>query len=239
MRIALPGMSRRENAQAHIFPLQISFQTLEFLQGMMFHASFADIAVGEFIKNHDGVNRIDQIMMSRGLSEQTITQAWKILGKYQSVFESYVFQSVVIGFKSHWDWYIRRLSEFIRFARQHCAGPTLLNQDEKKLQKAGRSPIGEQLSIIELATGISLGLEAAEKRELFEMTLMRNLGLHNRWEIDAHYIKQTDRTGLVEGHLRTIQQPELQKWYSLLTKLVSNTALECAKRFRDAPDFPV
>jgi hypothetical protein len=92
---------------------------------------------------------------------------------------------------------------------------------------------------MELVVGITIPLLADERQELREMALVRNLGLHNRWEIDPQYLRETKRKGLQVGELRLVGIGELQSWHSLLIKLLSSSGLECAKRFNAAPDYPI
>jgi hypothetical protein len=238
-RIPLPIVSRRPDGRAHPFPIQVSLQAQEFIQGALFHAAFADIAAGEFVRLPDGVNRVERVMRGRGLAQDVFEQGWQLMRKYQAIFAGTVYQSVLITLNSHWDWYIRKLSEFIRFARSSVGGPALSNADEKRLARADRLPLGEQLEVIELAIGVTLRLVADERQELMEMSLVRNLGLHNRWEIDPQYLRETKQKGLQVGKLRLIGIEELQSWHSLLIKLLGSSGLECAKRFNDAPDFPI
>lgn len=236
-RIPLPPVSRGKDARAHPFPIQIALQTEEFLQGAVFHASFADIAAGEFVGQPGGVSRVEKIMLEHGLDQGLADEAWELLRKYQCVFEGVVFQSVLISLNSHWDWYIRRLSDFIRFARDSCGGPKLSKQEEKRLKRAAHLALYDQLEIVELGARVSLPLEFSERQELHEMSLVRNLGLHNRWEIDASYLERTNRTGFIEGELRIVDEVELRNWHSLLIKLLHTSFLECAKRFHAAPEF--
>jgi hypothetical protein len=238
-KISLPVLSRRPDANAHPYPIQVSLQTQEFIQGALFHAAFADIAAGEFVRLPDGVNRIENAMRARGLAEGISEHGWRIIGNYQAVFAGMVYQSVLITLNSHWDWYIRKLSEFIKFARQPVGGPTLATPDEKRLARVDRLPLGEQIEVIELAIGVTLPIVENERQELKEMSLVRNLGLHNRWEIDLQYLRETKRKGFQVGELRLVGLEELQGWHSLLIKLLSISGIECAKRFNSAPNFPI
>lgn len=232
-------MIRQPDGKAHPFPIQISLQAQEFIQGALFHAAFADIAAGEFVRLPGGVNRVELVMRERGLAQGVSEEGWQLLRKYQNIFEGTVFQSVLIALNSHWDWYIRKLSEFIRFARSSIRAPALSNADDKRLARADRLPLSEQLEIMELAIGVTLPLSADERQALKEMALVRNLGLHNRWEIDFQYLRETKMNGLQVGELRLIGIGELQYWHSLLIKLLSNSGLECAKRFNAAPDYAI
>jgi hypothetical protein len=237
MSIPLPEISRGTNGTAHVFPIQIGMQTQGFIQGALFLAAFADIAAGEFVRLPDGVARVERLMKEQGLAEGVSDQGWQLVRQYKAVFEGTVFQSVLITLNSHWDWYVRRLCEFIRFGLSLEGTAALLDRDEKRLARADRLPLGEQLEVLELAIGSNLTVSANEREELTEMTLVRNLGLHNRWEIDAGYLRRTKRSGMQAGELRLMDLNELLGWHSLLLRLLRVSAFACATRFRGAPDF--
>jgi hypothetical protein len=236
-RYPLPTLNRSPNSQAHPFPFQISLQTQEFLQAALFYSTFADVAVAEVVSEPGGVARVESRLQERGLNPNIVSQAWSFLEKYREVFKGSVYQHALIQLNSHWDWYIRRLCEFVQFGRAYCQTPALKAEDEKRLRRASRLPIAEQLEVIEVAASISLGLAADEKEELSEMSQARNLGLHNRWEVDADYLRKTKRIGYSLGDLRQIEIPELRKWHSLLVTLLHNSSRETAKMFKTAPDF--
>lgn len=236
-RIPLPSISASADAGAHKFPIQISLQTQEFLQGTLFHTAFRDIAAGEFVGFTTGVAKVESILAERGLVPGTFEQAWAILHKYQMFFEGGVFQEALVAMTSHWDWYVRRLSEFIRFARNHVGGPTLSKEELRQLERADFLPIAEQLQIISTAANIDLNLSSAEADELAEMTLVRNLALHNRREVDHRYLRATKRIGFGERDLRIVEAGELQQWHALLVKVLNQSALECARRYHAVPSF--
>jgi hypothetical protein len=50
VKIPLPKITKAPNAIAHPFPLQITFQTYEFINGMMFYAMVSDIASGKYVR---------------------------------------------------------------------------------------------------------------------------------------------------------------------------------------------
>lgn len=238
-KIPLPKVTRVEDAKAHPFPIQIGLQTQEFLQGAIFYATFTDLAAGEFVRQQNGVTRIEELMVANGVTRGVPDQAWEILHKYQSIFGGVVFQSVLIMLNSHWDWYIRRLSEFIRYARAHAGGPNLSKDRLRDLDRADHLPMDQQLSVIAEATGISLQLETEDVDELVEMTLVRNLGLHNRWEVDARYISRSNQVTFAEGDLRQVTVEELHRWHALMVRVLNRSALECAKCYATVPEFGI
>lgn len=238
-RIPLPTVSQSANAEAHPFPIQIGCQAREFLQGALFYAAFADLAAGEFVRQPNGVERIEQIMASKGLLPGTSDEAWLILRKYQSIFGGVVFQSVLVSLCSHWDWYIRRLAEFIRFARDHVGGPALSKDELRNLERADRLSLEDQVRTITTATGVDLQLSADDLGTLAEMALVRNLGLHNRWEVDITYLAKTNTAGLVEGDLRTVTSAELGRWHQMLIHALRSSSFEIAKLYRAVPRYGI
>ncbi len=238
MRIPLPRITKGPNARAHPYPFQISYQTLEFLQGSLFYASFVDLAAGEFVRLPDGMSKIEKIFTQKPYSKKTYDEAWSYLEKYRVIFEKVAFQAVLIALNSHWDWFIRKLGEFIVFARSKSGDAVLSRPDERRLARVSFLPIIEQLEIIEVAGGIKLPLKQDDRTELEEMGLVRNLGLHNRSEVDAWYLTKTQRKGLNPGDLRIIDVDELYVWHGLLISLVNESAQQLAVAFVAVPDYP-
>jgi hypothetical protein len=136
---------------------------------------------------------------------------------------------------SHWDWYVRRLAAFIRFSRSHLNLPPLSKEKETKLARADFLSMADQLSIIQESTGIDLLLSESDTAELTEMTLVRNIGLHNRWEVDEIYLRKTRKSGLSVGDLRFVTPGELQHWHSLLIKVINRSSAELAKGYSGVP----
>ena len=57
-----------------------------------------------------------------------------------------------------------------------------------------------------------------------EMSRVRNLGIHNRWEVDNVYLANTDNNGIwTLGEIRRVDQNEVLQWRIALDKLLLNT----------------
>lgn len=237
IRIPLPEMGRTQDSKIHPYPYRIAMQTLEFMQGSLFHASLVDIASGAYVRQPNGMTNLEQIFIGKLDSRKTYDEAWGILGKYQAVFEKVPFQSVLIAMNSHWDWYARKLIDFVLFAREDVNQASLERNDEKRLARFSSLPIGEQLEVIQVAAGIKLAFDGMECRELQEMALVRNLGLHNRWEIDKRYLERTSKLGYQLGELRIIEIEELNLWHRLFNKVVQTTSSEVALAFVNVGDY--
>ena len=117
--------------------------------------------------------------------------------------------------------------------------PTLSKDRFRELDRTDHLPMDQQLSIIAEATGIALQLEAEDICELVEMTWIRNLGLHNRWEVDARYLSRSKRAAFAEGVLRLVTVDELRRWHALMVRLLNRSALECAKCYATVPEFEI
>ena len=196
------------------------------------------MATGEFVRTPGALDRMEAIFLERLHTKKTYDEAWEYLKKYQEIFKKAAFSNVLISFCSHWDWYLRQLSKFIEFGNTHVGGPDLSNSDRKELSRIAYASILRQVELLEKATGCSFGVSQNEREHMHEMTLVRNLGLHNRWEVDEKYLQNSTTQGLAIGELRLIEVDELSAWHADLMHLISQTSMIIAARFVDAPDYP-
>jgi hypothetical protein len=238
IKIPLPSITKLPNASAHGFPLQICVQTYEFMIGAMFYAAIADVAAGQFIRLPNGLKKLENDLRQSGMDKKEWDRGWNILERYMPVFENSVFQNVLVLVRSHWDWYIRQLRGFVAFARLHVASPTLSNKQQKLFDYLDRKEIVEQISILEGACGITFSFPSSIIVDVNEMSLVRNLGLHNRWEVDAFYLNKTLSSGWTMGDIRVVTIDELRGWIASLRKLLDETSIQIAKRYYSVPDYP-
>jgi hypothetical protein len=237
-KIPLPGVTRTSATTAHPYPIQVSLQTQEFIQAVLFYAMFADTAAGAYVRLPNALNNIEKELNKEGLDKAEWNRGWGYLQKYQAIFNNTIFQNVVILMRSHWDWYIRQIGEFINFGRAHIASPPLTKKQESELNRIGWSEITRQLLILEESSGINLNLPLQIFADISEMSLVRNLGLHNRWEVDAFYLSKTSSSVWELRDIRIIEIGELQSWARSLSKLITETSLQIAVKYVGAPDYP-
>jgi len=225
--------------KAHSFPFQIGFQTLELMQASIFHAMLMDEAAGQRVRQPNGVREIDQALMGAGLDKALLDNGWKYLGKYKGLFERFVTQNVLIALRSQWDWYIRNLGGFV-LASTRSEGHEVLSRTEvKDLERIGFKDIPNQLATIENCAGINVELSDSVESAVYEMSLVRNLGLHNRWEVDNYYIEKTATEGWKRREIRHFEISELEEWHRALIQLVNATWSPVAVRFKDAPHYNI
>jgi hypothetical protein len=239
MRIPLPIITETTGERrAHPFPLQIAFQTLELMQASVFHAMLLDEAAGQRVRQPNGVEEVDEALLRAGLNKAILDQGWKFLGKYQTLFDRFATQSVLIALRSQWDWYIRNIGRFILASKRTEAHGALSRAAEKNLKTIGFKDIHSQISVL-LEVKIDVWVPESVSEAVREMSLVRNLGLHNRWEVDGYYVKESKTSGWNIGEIRVFEASEIEKWHQGLVWLVKETWPSVAERFKDAPDFNI
>jgi len=235
IKIPLPNITTEPSAKAHPFPLQVAYQTQEFMQATLFHAMFSNVAAGEYVRLPNGLSGIRTTLVDQGMSAQLWEDGWKYLQKYQEYFSQAILRSVLISIRSHWDWYVRKLGEFISQNRQSVFNMPLSKTDSDKLQKIGFKEITLQIKILEKSCDVSIPIEASTSGLLHEISLVRNLGLHNRWEVDAFYLSKTKTSGWLLNEVRNFDAVELQSWHAALVNTINKTSIPIAIKFKDSP----
>ena len=184
------------------------------------------------------MDEIENIFTERLYSKAIYDECWEFLHRYFEVFKKEAFQNVIVTLNSHWDWYIRNLANFIEFARGHIASPELSNKENKQFTRIGNCSISQQLEIIEMVSGVKLDIEDEDLERLREMSRVRNLGLHNRWEVDVEYLELSGREDTEVGEIRVVEIDEINQWHSSLLKTLHVSCKKVAIQYVSAPAFP-
>ena len=69
-----------------------------------------------------------------------------------------------------------------------------------------------------------------------EMHLVRNLGMHNQWEVDGDYLKHTKTTREV-GQKRQFDINEIENWHSAFIKLITVISNDIAILYAQTTDY--
>jgi len=231
-------MPMRADATSHSYPLRIAYQTAKFLHAAAFHAALVDSAAGHRVRQPNAIEEIKQDLLSNGLDAETWESGWEVLGEFAPVFEFAVRQTVVVSLRSHWDWFVRRLGEFVTFGRIHTTCPQIGAADAGALLVVGTRRFPDQLHILERATGLELMPDQEVIDAIVLMTHVRNLGLHNRWEVDQRYLDSHPDCTLPVGDLRIVEVAEIQAWSAALHDLVIATAKKVGTLFVGVPAYP-
>jgi len=97
------------------------------------------------------------------------------------------------------------------------------------LKRIGFTNFADQIDILRESTGLPLLIPIESIKGVREMSLVRNIGLHNRWEVSAGPWSA--------GDIRTVESPELLGWHEDLMKVINATWPPIAERYVSAPGF--
>ena len=219
--IPLPNMVKGPNAKLILTLSKYGFSQSRLIQGSVFYSAFVDVAVGEFVHDNpqDAYQRIESLFLNQGMEKETVDLSWDCLVEYMKLFPSPVFQYSLYSMVIHWDWFISKLSEFVCFARLHDNVPSISNRQTNKLHRLGMKNTDDQLSLLSAATGLNFNIDNTKLDSFKEMLLVRNLGMHNEWEVDQFYLDRTRTQGWKLGQLRTIKSTDL---YRLARRFITN-----------------
>lgn len=235
--IGLPDIKAGPKADAHPYPFQIGYQTREFINGFIFYNVISDLSAAKQISTLEGIKAFINDVKKDFYSPQVIKDNLAILDKYIAIFSSIPFKNVLITLNSQWDWYVRKLAAFIEFCRSSTNADTLPKEIQKKLKMIGFLSILEQLSTLEAATGICFNISESNRTNLHSMSLLRNIGIHNRWEVDEKYIELSNEKHWQIGEIRTFNQHDLSKWDLSIQEVIQVITKEVAVKYKDAPAY--
>lgn len=227
-----------ETLPGHVYPLRIARQTRRFIQGAIFYIAIINEATSKYVQTPDAMPEMRASFEKYGYNDETWDTSWDCLEEYFSAFPDPASRHAMIAMKSHWDWYVTHLGKFIEFASHNTAdliSPALAED----LDMIGFKSITKQLDILKKTTHLNFNIPNSYIESLSEMTLVRNLGIHSQWEVDATYLRWSKTRGFKLGEQRAFTINELNEWYRILTLLIDMTAHLVAEKFIQAPKFSV
>jgi len=222
----------------HPYPLRIGTETVERLQAAISHLSLIDFATDDYMRGREPIEKFHRYLTSENVDEDEWQTSWRCMSKHSDSLRPWVLQQAIIALRTQWDWYVSRLAEFLCFARGHVAGPAMSNGMEGKLARLGWAPMSDQLKCMQDAVGRQLELTESDRELVAEMSLVRNLVLHNRGEVDRHYLKHTKQTSWRVGQSRTVEWKEAARWHVALTRSVTATNPAVSEVYASAPSYP-
>jgi hypothetical protein len=235
IKIDLPSVKQTENSKSHTYPLQIAMQTLEFTQATLLYIMMLDYMSEKYLIQDKNLDKLREDMISLGIKEKAWDDSFSYLAKYKEVFKRYVYQNVLIQIRSHWDWYIGHLALFVLYAREYTSNTSSVK--EKELISIGYKSIEKQIEILEEACDVSFNIYQNTIEQLKEMSWVRNLGIHNRWEVDEKYFKKTKSANWKIGQIRVFDNREIMTWHQSLVTVINLTWPEIGKRFKKVPAY--
>lgn len=237
IKIPLPEMDTALQAGAHPYPIQIAKLTESFIAASVWHVSFLDVAAGRYIRFPWGLWRVRRMFK---VTDSAWQRGLKSFLNYRQVFEKSVMQNIVVSLKSQWDWFVTKSGEFVIFAQTHEAKHSLSHKKISELQSIGQNkPIERQIEILSETTGIDFTIPQSTIEAIQELTLVRNLGIHNRWEVDKKYLDRSiNRANWELGELRMVSADEVENWEIATLTLLRKVAFPMAFRYGSAPNYP-
>jgi hypothetical protein len=223
------------NQPKHLYPLKIALRAQRLIQGSLFYNVLVDTATGQYFRVvHNGEKKIKELLINGGWSEDTYETSWSCFEDYINEFQNPIYQHALYSIISHWDWYISNLGKFIDFAEKHISPE---KQRDNNLLKLSFKPFAEQINIIKNQTEIIFKIENETLDLIEEMHLVRNLGMHNEWEVDKTYLKYTKTKNFEVGKKRIFEIAELTKWHSAFLQLINAISSQLAIRYAQVPKY--
>jgi hypothetical protein len=223
------------NHPQHLYPLKIALRANRLIQGSLFYGVFVDTASGLYVRAiPEAEQRVKEELLKSGWNERTYEISWSCFVDYLNEFPNPIHQSALYSIISHWDWYVSNLGKFIDFAEKQVS-PT--KQTDKDLLRLNFRPFCNQIKIIKHQTRISFEISTETMDLVEEMHLVRNLGMHNEWEVDGTYLKKTKTANWKIGEKRTLDIHEITNWHSAFLKLIDVLSSNISSNYAQVPVY--
>jgi hypothetical protein len=234
-----PTLRRGPSSTSHPYPLQIALRAETFIVGATFYYAFADVALGDYFREVPTFyERLRSLFLSKGVTAEGWETNWKAFEAYVNAFPSPIVQNALLTAIAHWDTYVSKLAAFVRFGRTFVPSAPISRRQEKALKRVSFLSVPEQIDTLTQASGITFPIQSAAVASLHEMSLVRNLGMHNEWIVDSTYLAHTSSTRWLLGSLRAVAIAELEEWRRCLSSVIAATSMTIAVKYVSAPDFP-
>lgn len=231
-KIPLPDISNQHVLNnLHPYPIQIANQTVEFIRATWFNIFLTDAMAELYTESNPKRWKEDVFsrLQEKGIVESAIQPGWDSLIDYIEYFRHANVHSAVIALCSHWDWFIRNLGVFII---EFIASKN--RSSNSNLKNIGMKFILEQIQTIETSLSIKFTINEADKDILKLASQTRNIGIHNRWEVDDRYLQSnSDKWKL--GEIRIINSDELKNWGEAFIRCIDEIAYKVAFTTKQFP----
>jgi hypothetical protein len=228
-------MNSGTSAHQHLFPIKIALRAQQLIQGSLFYDVFVDTATGLYVRViPDAEGTIKAKMVKDGINEETYETSWSCFRAYLNEFQNPIYHRTIFSIISHWDWFISNLGRFINFGEK-ILSPR--KQPDKNLLKLSFKPFSKQIEIIKKESRTPLIIDQEIIDLVEEMNLVRNIGMHNEWDVDETYLKYTKTKQFKFGQKRIFDISEMTRWHGAFLKLIDTLSSEIAIRYSHVPNF--
>jgi len=227
----------------HPHPIKVGLQTDLFIRASFDYEVTLGYIRAEFTKAEGAEERIRQLWLNRSWPDELWEHSKKAQLYCQHFLRNLLKQNSIISAVGHWDWFLRRQSEFVLWALETEAQSGVDDKIRRLASHIDQGSLRDQIGNLSQLTGCSFHIEETDLRHLDELGLLRNIGSHNRWEVDQKYLQRTktrpESGGWRIGQYRTYSDQEWLVWQTALrgraTWLISKGIGE---RFRALPAYP-
>jgi len=233
----LPHDITNLTASGHPYPIRIGVRSRRFIQGVLFYIAFINEATSKYVQTPGAMQEMRSAFEKYGYSDETWETSWGCMEEYIEAFSDPASRHAMIAMKSHWDWYVTHIGKFIRFGNAYTGDPPISPPMTEELAMIGFKSIGKQLDILRKTTQLNFEIPHNQIECLSEMTLVRNLGIHSQWEVDATYHKWSKNRTFTLGQQRVFTSEELNEWYRILAGLIDKTSAIISDKYATAPEY--
>ncbi len=207
------------------------------MQGALFYIAFINEATSAYMQMPGAMQEMRSVFSRYGYTDETWETSWLCLEEYFAAFSDPASRHAMFAIKSHWDWYVTHLGRFIRFGNQAVGDPPLSPALDEDLDMIGFKSIAKQIDILHKTTRLDFEIPRNQIDSLSEMTLVRNLGIHSQWEVDATYLRWSKVTRFKLGEQRVFTPQELNDWYRILVTLIDKISSMVSRKYPQVPEY--
>lgn len=186
---------------------------------------------------------LPKILEENGWSTERIEKSVAIQRRIGSLLRGFTLQNNIFIMAFQWDWFIYRIGRFVLWGLEQEKSPLLSMGLRDDLGRITARAVSRQLARLEFACGLKDVVSATAMEDIEELGLMRNIGAHNRWEVDEKYLASTKTVGpngpWKIGEYRSYGDDE---WLKLNLAMrrdgTPRIADAVAVRFKDLGEFP-
>jgi hypothetical protein len=214
---------RRINGQMHPFPKNLEITIRKRIQGIFTYLVITDHASYlHFANNPDGYQQLIDRLKSVGFSNGIDDESWNDFKLILNEKPHPLNQQVVFNIEFAWDRFLNEIGRFIVVANKEI-GITYSSKDERTIKRFHLAPFKEIVDCLNRNMGPTL-IHDQEIDSVNELSLLRNLGVHNDWIIDEEYCTKTKNQNLIIGEIRDVTIEEVIPLYSDLLSSMSKIA---------------
>lgn len=176
----------------HPYPIRTYVDADSTIQAYMDYMDGLGFARKEITSRPGG---LETVLEANGWSRERIEKSVAIQKRIGPLLRGFTLQNNIFVMAFQWDWFIYRIGRFVLWALAQEGRSELSAGLRHDLERLSFLEVSRQISRLELACGLSGTVNPRAIEDIQELHLMRNIGAHNRWEVDEKYLEMTKTVG--------------------------------------------